>query len=660
MPTIRLYKTKLDQSNRMGTLEEYQSYIYSLSYQEVEIKQPFVEKNNHMYIKYFNDELENGSYDLYNYALIDGVFGDVVPAFVKLSPLATEGYRVDVSVDYWYKYLRFKYYGGNIDLHGKCIRANVNEWEEYNEATQTFSKPTLKNTYLTQEENVAVSDMERGTINRVDRPVIISLPENYAYIYIYFNNPKQANLNYSAVGESSALHSFFGSQRILEPQLETRKPKSLQGALACGTINLETGFCCFSGRYLSGSSFVPITDNTVECCCYLRELTNSYITTIYITDVPPNIIDVNSMYTQIVSFEIPFFGAVNERVYIPVYNSDEYCFKLDYSTSDDGSLPHIMYCPATISSSLTIQKRDVESFNLNFIWRDDELYKSDENYSNSIVKARSFIYNPLLYMNTIIDTLHSEQIEISITADGRQFIAMIDSDILLSNERIVRSVNPMLFTPDTVKDYWSIINAERTCFALEAVQTEALFNASIATVDSARGGFNSIGNMTGGASGGGGAAAAGGALDLISNISKRNKTIIGSVNTYMLAETDKIFAEAQKQNGVVSSSVPTGYYGSQLHGYNTTLSYAKLSRKSLDTVTEQLHRYGYATFLLLEDVLENHKREKFNYIQASQVELHGCDTDLAQDIISMFQNGVHLWHTNDVGNYNTTNYQVNV
>lgn len=660
MPTIRLYKTKLDQSNRMGTFEEYQSYIDSLPYQEVEIKQPFVEKNNHMYIKYFNDELENGSYDLYNYALIDGVVGDVIPAFVKLSPLATEGYRVDVSVDYWLKYLRFKHFGVNIDLHGKCIRANVNEWEEYNSETKTFSKPTLKNTYLTQEENVSISDMERGTIENET----INLPKNYAYIYVYFNNPRQQNLSYSVRGNISNLTDVFaGSQYILEPQLDKKQPKSLQGALACGTINLKTGFCCFTGKISNGSSYVDVIGDILSSCCYLRDLTNSYITTIYISNVAPY--DISSS-TQInvstISFEIPSVGRYEEVVYYPSYDED-YCFLLDYASSSDNSMPHFMFCPSKIDSSIKVGKLDIINSNANCVWKDETLYKNDENYLKSVVKARSFIYNPISYIGTVFDTLHDREIEVSLSADGSQFIATIDSDLLLSNERVIRSQNSLLFTPDTVKDYWSILNAERTSYALKTTRTEAVFNAITGTFDSALGGISGGQGIASGASAGGGAGAAAiaiGAVQLASNLTKNVQAITKTVQTFNLTDYDKQFAEAQKQNGVVSSSVPTGYYGTPLYGHSTTLSYAKLSNKSLDTVTEQLHRYGYATFLLLEDVLENHKREKFNYIQASQVELHGCDTDLAQDIISMFQNGVHLWHTNDVGNYNTTNYQVNV
>ena len=658
MPTIWLYKTKLNQSNRMGTLEEYQSYIDSLQYQEVEIKHPFVEKNNYMYIKYFDDELKNREYELYNYALIDGVSGETVPAFVKLSPLATEGYRVDVTIDYWAKYLRFKEYGYNIDLHGKCLRSHVNEWEEYNEETKTFSKPTLKNTYLTQEESSG--NFKYGQYNM---PFIGVGGDNMSFddlirtkfIYIYMQNPTLSTFTAETIS----------GQAISSPYYEkTSLPSSTVGITICGVIDFY-GMCYFASKVGDNNMIADSILPGIARKIHISNLTSSYITSMFISEIPPvvgakisrkNVVGTEELEYYYVDFtdtslfntNLLRLGGFKEGV-----TSEGFPAKFCVSSLLDLRLSLKIsnyYTPKdTINSDSTLQKTDYDSV------------PSSEDIHKNCVKSKSFVYQPLSYMNDIIDNFNTDTIYVTLTPDGVNYISYYVDEYKNYWSATKITPNTRVFAPDTVRDYWTSLQAN-----MATTSAQLNFYSAFSSLKQAS--MSAVENLTGSAiktvgsdaiSIAGGGAGLSTYLNIGKEAIKVADTVAPTILNVKLSDAQFEFGLRQLQDGVTSSHNPS-FYAYLLHEQELSITKLTPSDYSISLIEEQLHRYGYATFLLLEDVLENHKREKFNYIQASQVELHGCDTDLAQDIISMFQNGVHLWHTNDVGNYNTTNYQVNV
>ena len=72
-----------------------------------------------------------------------------------------------------------------------------------------------------------------------------------------------------------------------------------------------------------------------------------------------------------------------------------------------------------------------------------------------------------------------------------------------------------------------------------------------------------------------------------------------------------------------------------------------------------LHRYGYNTPLQLDEIYKNHKRKFFNYFECSSCDIEGVPTDIAEDINTMFESGVHLW-SGEVSNWNVPNWQEDV
>lgn len=71
-----------------------------------------------------------------------------------------------------------------------------------------------------------------------------------------------------------------------------------------------------------------------------------------------------------------------------------------------------------------------------------------------------------------------------------------------------------------------------------------------------------------------------------------------------------------------------------------------LRQSNIDLIKEHLALYGYTTFLDIDDILLNHKRDVFNYVQAENVicDYPSLPQESRNDIENMFENGVFLFN----------------
>ena len=123
-------------------------------------------------------------------------------------------------------------------------------------------------------------------------------------------------------------------------------------------------------------------------------------------------------------------------------------------------------------------------------------------------------------------------------------------------------------------------------------------------------------------------------------------------------------AEQQYRAGIGTKDITTGYYGSLLDKNSPSLLWYKQNEHSFENIAIRLHRYGYNTFLQIDDIYKNHKRRHFNYIQCPNIEVHGVPLSVGNEIAIMFKNGVHLWNCitaeDKVGDFEVNNHEMSV
>lgn len=92
-------------------------------------------------------------------------------------------------------------------------------------------------------------------------------------------------------------------------------------------------------------------------------------------------------------------------------------------------------------------------------------------------------------------------------------------------------------------------------------------------------------------------------------------------------------------------------YGYEFYVMGITAQNAKV-------IDDYLTRFGYKVDTI--KIPELHSRKRWNYVQTKECEIHardghGAPTDALQKIQDMFNDGITLWHVNDVGNFTGDN-----
>ena len=110
------------------------------------------------------------------------------------------------------------------------------------------------------------------------------------------------------------------------------------------------------------------------------------------------------------------------------------------------------------------------------------------------------------------------------------------------------------------------------------------------------------------------------------------------------------------------SAIPDEVKGSQGGNYvmagekeNTFVLYQKtITYQYAKMIDDYFTRYGYATNQL--KVPNFHSRKYWNFVKTGEFNVTGeCPSDSINNIKNMFNKGITLWHTNDVGNFNLNN-----
>ena len=629
----KFYKLKISPQNRFYNKVAYEAYLtaanvlFTYTYKnDIIPDQPF----------YINrSTLENAKL-LYNatYVTYD-INGLMYGAFItEAQPLAPNGkqYRLNQVVDWWYFALFNEY---DMHFHGSCERAHVNDID------QETKLPTLTNTVPVAEcpvsnFNRSVSVVNLTALNGVS--VAGKVDKNFTFLYIFFNKLSEVEIEGT------------NRQQIYYDSLDN--------------IYMSQGFTyVFLLDKITGYVY-PIDGNSGRML--LTDITNGNVVSMYITDafaVAKS--NYNLRYNSASnSYQMNFLNGEEDRWAV---NSHTY-------TKDDGSLPKRLsylidkqYQGAVSSAAAFRAKIFVDQFDLTFRSINPAKpivkYNTYDQYKQTaLIKQFSNTYVEVGLNDNVIDTFklnmneanNDTPIYISLVPDLSSFIVSFGrarkSPAYNNQEFIVN--NKSMFKPDTVQDYWTRLNAKQTGISAKQIRVGAI-NSIVQGVSKT---LAAPAKIAGNVASGNIAGAVGEAASGIGAIGGLVTTSVQAGYSFEQADIIQEIADKQMRDGNVNSDSQVGVYLQQSVYSGIYLVYYYPSLYS--PLQIDLHRYGYNTFLQLDDIYEHHQREHFNYFKAADIEVTGVPQFIADDIENMFKRGVHLW-TRDIEEFeNGTNYQL--
>lgn len=629
---VTFYKTKMNNQNRCYGAEQYDTYLNSCEKLEITLSHDIVPNNP------FNIATDNGmwSYNYITYTYKGYYFG----AFINsISIQAISGTTViSHTTDTWY--FALKNIGiENIDFHGKVMRGHVKDTDENH-------RPILDNTTLTAEEvfnnsNLKYCDFANITVGQSS---VIEKQEfsDCWFLYIYFANPNKV-LDWNLTDQAMNINDDV---------------KFVNNGLTCVfpvVIAGEGFYVCKIGE--SGE---------LQKDCLLSSITNGDITSMTLSKIAP----IESLYfksdnTQELKYSL--IGMTNYQTYSWKSTAENLPYKAIVFAEFTGSYISTEYYRADDNEYFL----NINGLNI----RGDALSETHDydTYLKEIPKFTSLVYNPFYFGDSIYDWYHSSYrngnaypLKICIGFDLSSYILYRDSDNLIGNRKLVVVENKSLFAPDTVLDYWTRLNALQTANAGK-IQENAAINQGITNtvnivkktanvVSTAAKGAGSAFTLNIGKAISNGVAAAADTVSASADLAgasinyQRNQenAELSKENGQIIQQT----ANFQYDTGTTNESAGTGFYNSIKPQSFISIIDNSANYKQICT---NLHRYGYNTFLQLDEVYFNHVREHFNYIKCSEVEVTGVTEDIASDIANMFLTGVHLWQ-DDVENFDRTNY----
>lgn len=626
---VTFYKTKLSSQNRCYDKAAYDSYLTSCEKLTYEFKLSIIPNT----VFYVSAKKADGSYyqwQLYNYVTFEYAGLKWGSFITKVQPIAVnETVSIYHSTDNWYYLLEN---GINFDMHGQVNRAHVNDMRETVDATSAkIYVPTLDNTYVSPESSCSANGFNVSYTEV--KPYDGNKPDGWHYIYILVNNPNQAGFTY---GESGATKTDYESNchQYYYNSLGN-KTRSIN-MLLCGVVN-DDGLISF---YISHSSETAAISESFQS--YVINLQSDSITKVMISDIPPN--------------EYCSIRKVNNVGYIYYTNTSD-SISLGHANNLRG-LPQnfsvLNYFNAVkVYANPTFNANNFELYSgntsLGFHYKND--YNTYLNYG--ICKLRMSPYCALSYAGKTID--YSKYNSKEYPDDSFEFRV---------NYGIDYSFNYYYYSIDGLKtiDKDSSFTYVNCLNAFDPIVTRSYFdqyNLSIISANSTTkkinlgfGLFNSIASIAGSVLSGN----KGGIISGVTGLAQGVSTI-GYKAKAINAEKEK--AVGQINNGEISSDTAVGFYASlgKLDIFNLYL--VTPNESGYKQLAPILHRYGYNTPLQLDEIYKNHKRKFFNYFECSSCDIEGVPTDIAEDINTMFESGVHLW-SGEVSNWNVPNWQVDV
>jgi hypothetical protein len=616
---VTFYKTKLNKQNRCYGAEQYDSYLSTCEKLDVTLSHDIIPNQP------FNIETTSGmwGYNYITYAYRGYLFG----AFVdSINIQAISGTTVIYhSTDNWYFTLN-NIGVNNIDFHGRVMRGHVRD-------TDKGHKPILDNTTLTAEEVFNNSNLKYVSVDNMFNLSVYDTAKCFKecwFLYIYFANPsKVMNLG----GVTAINQKFTGNN---------------------GSVLGNNGVTCVYPVVADKTGWwvCELVDNKLEQSVAISALTNSDITAMTLSKIPPN--NKLKFYEDSTSPSGYRLSGITTGLNWKenTTNLPMKCCYYDFE-----------FVNIEVNRLYSEGKRvDISSLEGNSISNTDNY----DDYLKQIPKFTSLVYNPLYVGKNIYDLYHKEDgnifAGISISFDLSTYLIYRNLTTINGDSKIVVLENNSIFAPDTVLDYWTRLNSLQTANAGKMQENSGIsqgVNNIGSIIKKATGIVSSIGNVIGAAFEGDINGVVGGVSGFINS---GTDTITSAINMQRSQEN----ADLTSENGaiiqeVANRQIETGTTVSQNGvGYYTNYKYQSFiylidNSYNYKQICTNLHRYGYNTFLQLDDVYFNHVREHFNYIKCSEVEVTGVPADIADDISNMFLKGVHLWQ-DDVENFERTNY----
>lgn len=626
---VTFYKTKLSSQNRCYDKAAYDSYLTSCEKFTYEFKQSIIPNT----VFYVSAKKADGSYyqwQLYNYVTFEYAGLKWGSFITKVQPIAAnETVSIYHSTDNWYYLLEN---GINFDMHGQVNRAHVNDMRETVDVTakKTYV-PTLDNTYVSPESSCSANGFNVSYTEV--KPYDSNKPDGWHYIYILVNNPNQAGFTYGEAGaaktdyESNCHQYYYNSLG--------NKTRSIN-MLLCGVVN-DDGLISF---YISHSLESSAISESFQS--YMINLQSDSITKVMISDIPPN--------------EYCSIRKVNNVAYIYYTNTSD-SISLGHANNLRG-LPQnfsvLNYFNAVqVYANPTINANNFELYSGNTSLEQHYENNYDTYLKYGICKLRMSPYCALSYAGKTID--YSKYNSKEYPDDSFEFRIKYGIDY---------SFNYYYYSIDGLKtiDKDSSFTYINCLNAFDPIVTRSYFdqyNLSIVSANSTTkkinlgfGLFNSIASIAGSVLSGN----KGGLINGVTGLAQGISTI-GYKAKAINAEKEK--AVGQINNGEISSDTAVGFYASlgKLDIFNLYL--VTPNESGYKQLAPILHRYGYNTPLQLDEIYKNHKRKFFNYFECSSCDIEGVPTDIAEDINTMFESGVHLW-SGEVSNWNVSNWQVDV
>lgn len=623
---VIFYKTKLSRQNRCYDINAYNAYLSTRQQKIITLSREVV-PNNPFYIE--TDEAM-WDYNYITYTYRGYIFGAFIDS-IRIQAISGTT-QIIHTTDNWYFALR-NVGIENIDFHGQCTRAHVNDIDN----STGIARPTLKNTTAAPEEVFNEANVVCGKTDNFLRGQYYdgTNAEQLAYLYIYIENPRELNITYS--GQVMRLTNSGRAVR---------------------NTGLTLVYPFFDeSYYIYDGSAVPKARSVYE-------LTSSYITAMTISRIPPRasveVIVASDLLLELNSF----------------YRDSVVVQPIEV----EGLPPVLNYFQSHLSPFVNVSSA-VNEGNSNVYFSNDVVQKRavyEDYLTDGIIKLNSSIYNPVYigdrFVNSAI-TNGNDQINFLMSFDLTQIIISVPSGNLEGKTQLYLAPNESIFAPAVVLDYWTRLNAQQTASAGRIQQDRGIIQAktlsksivksSLSIVENGVKSGLSVLDLAASEDFGGVTKGIGGVSKGLFGIANNIVDIGYDAATYgnranIASETQRIgeiteeIANRQYRVGTTTGAA-TSYF-SGFVDFNSVLVTYYDNSKNHDALAINLHRYGYNTFLQLDDVYNNHRRTNFNYIQTSDAEVTGLPGDIAADLENMFNSGVHLW-SGVVERFEVPNYQ---
>ena len=630
---VTFYKTKLSSQNRCYDKDAYDAYLATCEQYTTVISDSLV-PNNDFYVLTTETTWFKYNYIVYEYA------NNKIGAFITDMRFQAfnDTLKISQRTDIWYFVLQ-NIGIDNFDFHGRAARAHVNDISSAN-------TPLLTNTYATAEERFNTFFVKKfSNISYLDK---YYPDENgtHAWIYIFVANKSQT---FGKKIETGLFH-----QTLYLP--DTEMPNN--GIVLAYPGVFKGGEWIFWVRSFDGY-------DTNYYDFRLSDLTFSSCTAITISRIPPT-------NTAILRFGSPT-DSTAEPPNVPDFNIDDWANTQNLETMPAQFLeiPTASYYPEIYQARVELGDIISSMAPLTNIYCRDTIIDRKSTYEEyldtAIIKARAPEYFQLVLENDVINYSvidNDTNIYLGLSFDLSKYIISINLPELgyyNGKYKYYYVDNYGVFSPDVINDYWTRMNALQMSAGAQITENRGISQGvsagfkvakqAVRTATDIAGSIPFIGNVIGRSNPAG---AAQSALDLTETSVNFERTMENARLTSQIGRMQQDVAESQLRSGQYTGK-GLSYYTSlyiNREAFFTLFS----TEDSYDNIAVNLHRFGYNTYLQLDEIYHNHRRQNFNFIQAEECEVTGLPQSFADDIENMFLNGVHLW-SGEVENFEVINYQ---